>query len=192
MSSAKRNSRMTKPLLVAFLVLFYSGAASASAGLQFFSQPVGLPVTPPPGGIMSSAGGYFFVDVQVPQGPQPSGGNAIYAAEGGSYLLTPGPGQGLSPAALQSGAVLPIWEAQETRRSRFRIYIEILDILKGGPMTPFEIAFRLRLNSKRAKGYVRRLEEKGLLESINGDDLVAVTARGRSFAEEMHKAIILD
>lgn len=118
----------------------------------------------------------------------------MFALEDGSYVLlpVPGPSQGESPAALQSTAVLTVWEAQAARRSRFRIYVEILDVLKGGPMTPFEIAFRLRLNSKRAKGYVRRLTEKGLLESVEHRDLVALTAGGRTLAEEMQNAVLLD
>ena len=61
-------------------------------------------------------------------------------------------------------------------------------------MTPFEISFHLRLNTKRTKGYLKLLTEKELLEcSAQGDKNVYVlTAKGLAFAEKMKLALLLD
>jgi predicted transcriptional regulator len=215
MPSGQKTEGRTKPVILALFILSYAAAASASAGLQLF-QSTGQGVVPPPQGTASGAGGYFFVgaegsapsesssDAQVgpPSGlpsypeSQPSpGADSMFILEGGSYAVVPtsGANEEGSPNALQSSAVLLVWEEAEPRRSRFRIYIEILDVLKGGPMTPFEIAFRLRLNSKRAKRYVSHLTEKGMLEPVGERGLtVALTESGRVFADDMRKAILLD
>jgi predicted transcriptional regulator len=67
-------------------------------------------------------------------------------------------------------AIVPgIWDESSKKRSRSQIYVEILELLKRGPMTPFEIAFYARLNHKRTKEYVRLLERSGYLESNEED-----------------------
>ena len=214
MAPTQQTCGTSKPVLLALLILSYAGAVSATSGLES-SQLFGQAIVLPHGGTAPGAGDYFSISVDGSVSPEtaidgmvgaptgvpsfqesqlPSGGDAMFALQDGSYVLVPVSGltQGESPAALQSPAVLTVWKAQPARRSRFRIYVEILEALRGGPMTPFEIAFRLRLNSKRAKGYVERLMEKRLLESVEHDDLVALTASGRAFAEEMQNAILLD
>lgn len=95
---------------------------------------------------------------------------------------------------MQSSSLLPVWLDEAKRRSRFRIFVEILEVLKGGPMTPFEIAFKLRLNSKRTKAYLEHLAEKELLErSLHEDTAVyCLTPRGWDFSENMREAFLLD
>jgi predicted transcriptional regulator len=82
---------------------------------------------------------------------------------------------------------LEVWLDSQRRRSRFRIYVETLDILKGGPLTPYEIAFHLRLNRKRTRQYIEFLLDKGFLERIDQDDktLYSLSAAGRAFLENM-------
>jgi len=210
MSSTRQTMGSFKPHLVAVLFLSYAVAASASAGMQF-SQPVGQPGNILPQGTFAGNGGYFSKVVtpissgagqegqptntgSLPVTVLPGDTDVIYSLQGSLYMVfsISGPGQGASPLALQSPAVLSVWAAQANRRSRFRIYIEILDVLKAGPLTPFEIAFRLRLNSKRAKGYVDHLVQKGLLKTEEEKDLVSLTASGLGFADEIRKALLID
>lgn len=49
------------------------------------------------------------------------------------------------------------------------MYLEILELLKRGPLTPFEIAFYARLNHKRTKEYINFLECRGYIHLIDED-----------------------
>jgi len=83
--------------------------------------------------------------------------------------------------------LLLVWLDSERRRSRFRIYVEILEALRRGPMTPYEVSFYLRLNSKRTREYVEFLIKKGFLESttIDGKTVCTVTESGKVLADSM-------
>ncbi|MGI0092445.1 MAG: winged helix-turn-helix domain-containing protein [Nitrososphaerales archaeon] len=88
--------------------------------------------------------------------------------------------------------LLFVWLDSERRRSRFRIYVEILDLLKKRPMTPYEISFHLRLNSKRTKDYVEFLAEKKFLDcSDRGARLVcSITSSVATFVENMRMTLV--
>ncbi len=80
--------------------------------------------------------------------------------------------QSFSPAApftSVTSAIPGLWLDSSKRRSRSQIYVEILELMKRGPMTPFEIAFYARLNHKRTKEYVEFLKRSGYLEPIEED-----------------------
>ena len=62
-----------------------------------------------------------------------------------------------------------LWADHSRKRSRFEVYLEILELLKRGPLTPFEVAFYARLNHKRTKEYISFLERSGYLELIDED-----------------------
>jgi predicted transcriptional regulator len=97
-----------------------------------------------------------------------------------------------SSAIVSMVAIVPgIWDESSKKRSRPHIYVEILELLKRGPMTPFEIAFYVRLNHKRTKEYVRLLERNGYLESIeeDGRTLYAVSGNGRILIERLRSIL---
>jgi predicted transcriptional regulator len=67
-------------------------------------------------------------------------------------------------------AIMPsLWADHSRKRSRFEVYLEILELLKRGPLTPFEVAFYARLNHKRTKEYINFLERSGYLEVVDED-----------------------
>jgi predicted transcriptional regulator len=67
-------------------------------------------------------------------------------------------------------AIMPsLWADHSRKRSRFEVYLEILELLKLGPLTPFEVAFYARLNHKRTKEYINFLERRGFLELTDED-----------------------
>ena len=117
------------------------------------------------------------VEAQAPQpapampSQVPSGGGEYVVVlqqngQGGQILImsqgSAGGGMGSMP---QVPAQLPqAWSDASRKRSRFRIVVEILEVLKDGPMTPYELGFRLRLNEKRTRKYLDLLEKKGLVE----------------------------
>ena len=73
------------------------------------------------------------------------------------------------------------------RRSRSQIYVEILELMKRGPMTPFEIAFYGRLNHKRTKEYAELLKRSGYLEAVVEDERLSyvLTKNGIAFLERV-------
>lgn len=69
-----------------------------------------------------------------------------------------------SQYATATAAIPGLWLDSSKRRTRSQIYIEILELMKRGPMTPFEIAFYARLNRKRTKDYTKFLKHNGFLQ----------------------------
>jgi predicted transcriptional regulator len=204
--------------------LFSSGvAAPSSAPVGLYQIPhEGLSGIAPPQGTPPQGGSFFFDAVVgggstvpgsdpaassamqaawpggLPQAlsAQVSGGaDSIFVREGNAYLvLTQGGGNDGSAPFMQSSALPKVWLDSDRRRSRFRIHVEILEALKSGALTPFEISFRLRLNTKRTKAYLELLADNGLLErSIDdGRDVYVLTAKGWEFSENVRSAMILD
>jgi predicted transcriptional regulator len=93
-----------------------------------------------------------------------------------------------SPSSTQVStvAMVGIWADHSRKRSRFQIYVEILELLKSGPLTPFETAFYARLNHKRAKEYINLLERNGYLELVDEDGrtICVLSASGGSLVEK--------
>jgi predicted transcriptional regulator len=93
----------------------------------------------------------------------------------------------VSPIPFLFAPLLQVWLDSERRRSRFRIYVEILDLLKLGPMTPYEVAFHLRLNRKKAREYLEFLKKNSFLESVEyeGRATYVITPVGKTFVENL-------
>jgi len=88
-------------------------------------------------------------------------------------------------------AIMPdLWADHSRKRSRFEVYLEILELLKRGPLTPFEVAFYARLNHKRTKEYINFLERSGYLELIDEDGrIVCVLSTNGSNVVERIRSI---
>lgn len=95
---------------------------------------------------------------------------------------------GVQPWSATSGltaAVPKPWSDFFQRRSKFEIYLEILEVMKRGPMTPFEVAFYARLNHKRTKEYTEYLASNGYLQAVSedGKTVYVLTKDGTGFLE---------
>ncbi|MDG6900729.1 MAG: hypothetical protein JRM80_02025 [Nitrososphaerota archaeon] len=95
---------------------------------------------------------------------------------------------GVQPWSATSGltaAVPKPWSDFFQRRSKFEIYLEILEVMKRGPMTPFEVAFYARLNHKRTKEYTEYLASNGYLQAVSedGKTVYVLTKYGTGFLE---------
>ena len=95
-----------------------------------------------------------------------------------------------------TAAIPGLWldSVNRKRRTRSQIYVEILELLRRGPMTPFEIAFYARLNHKRAKEYTEFLKLCVYLqtaEDVDGKKVYVLTKEGVSFLERA-KALFQD
>ncbi|HKW04660.1 MAG TPA: winged helix-turn-helix domain-containing protein [Nitrososphaerales archaeon] len=85
-------------------------------------------------------------------------------------------------------AIVPgIWDESSKKRSRPQIYVEILELLKRGPMTPFEIAFYARLNHKRCKEYLRLLEREEYVQSKeeDGKTIFGLSENGKVIVDQV-------
>jgi predicted transcriptional regulator len=119
----------------------------------------------------------------------------IVTAETETPAAVPTEGAGLlysstSSTIVSIAAILPgIWDESSKKRSRSQIYVEILELLKRGPMTPFEIAFYARLNHKRCKEYVRLLEREGYVHrnEEDGRSLFGLTENGKEIIEKVRR-----
>jgi predicted transcriptional regulator len=100
----------------------------------------------------------------------------------GETVVTPQPSSMVSSA---TPYVPRLWWDFFQRRSKFEIYVEILEVIKRSPMTPFEIAFYARLNHKRTKEYVEFLVRNGYLHPIveDGKTLYALNKEGMGFLD---------
>jgi predicted transcriptional regulator len=113
----------------------------------------------------------------------PAGGCYLKVGSGaGETVATP------QPTSMGSSAtpyVPKLWWDFFQRRSRFEIYVEILEVIKKSPMTPFEVAFYARLNHKRTKEYVEFLVRNGYLLPVieDGKTLYALTKEGMGFLD---------
>lgn len=177
----------------------------------------GVPITANPRG--QGVGGFFYQAVITPSGYSPSAapsssngggfqagvpseveaqigtaGDVYYLREGGAYaFFTP---QLASPVQTQSllAQVLEVLNDPAKKRSRFRIYVEILDLLKEHSLNPFEVAFRLRLNAKRTRRYLELLQERGMLERVVDGSKIRykVSSEGVALLEYAQRALRLD
>jgi predicted transcriptional regulator len=97
----------------------------------------------------------------------------------------------VSPLPFLFAPLLQVWLDSERRRSRFRIYVEILDLLKRGPMTPYEVAFHLRLNRKKAREYLEFLKINSFLEFMEYEGRAAynITPVGKTFVENLKSVL---
>jgi len=135
-----------------------------------------------------------FFSQTIPSNPSQKG-NDYYIRDGNTIIVFP---QTLeesgSPPAIPFAPLLLVWLDSERRRSRFRIYVEILEVLKKRPLTSYEISFCLRLNSKRTRQYVDFLIEKGFLEFsiVDGKNVCIVTTNGKSFVDGMEAVLEKD
>lgn len=86
-----------------------------------------------------------------------------------------------------TAAIPGLWlDSNRKRRSRSQIYVEILELLRRGPMTPFEIAFYARLNHKRTKEYTEFLKLCDYLQTAEeegGHKVYVLTKEGTAFLE---------
>ena len=104
----------------------------------------------------------------------------------------PGPGESVpgpqpySPTAGLTAAIPNPWSELSQRRSKFEIYVRILELMGRGPMTPFEVSFYGRLNHKRTKEYIEYLEQKGFLQLVTEDGKASyvLTRDGAGFLEK--------
>jgi predicted transcriptional regulator len=105
------------------------------------------------------------------------------STEGASLVYSSASSTIVSIAAIVPG----IWDESSKKRSRSQIYVEILELLKRGPLTPFEIAFYARLNHKRCKEYVRLLEMEGYLQhnEEDGRTIFGLTQNGKEIVEKV-------
>jgi predicted transcriptional regulator len=161
--------------------------SNPNAGAFFFSY-FGASTN---GGVYSPTSSEGETPNSLPQIPVlGSSGDYFYIRQGNDYNFFPENvlENGGSPYALVAfGPLLSVWLDSERRRSRFRIYVEILDLLRKGPMTPYEVSFHLRLNSKRTNEYIEFLAEKKFLDCIDqeGKLVCTITTPGATFVENL-------
>lgn len=85
-----------------------------------------------------------------------------------------------------TAAIPGLWlDSNRKRRTRSQIYVEILELLRRGPLTPFEIAFYARLNHKRAKEYTEFLKLCDYIQGVDDEDKIiyALTREGLAFLD---------
>jgi predicted transcriptional regulator len=131
----------------------------------------------------------------IPPPPLPPGSNVqVFVSRQGVLevtLIQLGDNNQESPLLL---ALLPqVWLESAKRRSGLRIYVEILELLKAGPLTPFDISFRLRLNAERTRKYLEFLAEHDALETVerHGKILYGITPAGMSLLERVRAVLFL-
>lgn len=164
--------------------------ASAGPRVLFFQgglaeQEAGSAVVPPPGtSAVVVTGGAGAVGMFGPG--QDSGLQVwVYAA---AAQTAPG-GQALQNVA---ASIPRVWEDPSKRRSSIQIYAEIMELTSRGAMSPFELAFYARLNHKRAKDYLRYLEDNGFLQRVEeeGKPLYALTKSGLAFLQGVKRLFV--
>jgi len=136
----------------------------------------------------------FVMGLSAGQGFGPSAswssnGGVMRAGFAGETMLVPTPASAVSSV---TAAVPKVWWDFFQRRSKFEIYVEMLELMKRGPMTPFEVAFYARLNHKRTKEYAEFLAEAGYLQAVNEDGraLYALTKEGIGFLERVQALLV--
>ena len=77
-------------------------------------------------------------------------------------------------------------------RSKLRIITDILAVLaeEGGPVGPTRILYGANLSHERLVRYLAEMEEKGLVERLEGEEGRAryvITERGRRLLREMRR-----
>ena len=118
-----------------------------------------------------------------------SNGGALRVGFTGEMMLVPTPASAVSSG---TAAIPKVWWDFFQRRSKFEIYVEVLELMKRGPMTPFEVAFFARLNHKRTKEYAEFLAEAGYLQAMNedGKTLYALTKEGLGFLDRVQALLV--
>lgn len=133
------------------------------------------------------------VSTQTNPAPQSQAGeDFMYVRQGNTYAIFPqSPEESMQYLLL---AQMPqLWSDSRHKRSRFRTHVEILDLLKGGPLSTFEVAFQLRLNSKRTRDYLEFLEQQELVErGLEEKALYNTTPKGMVFVERARALLFLD
>lgn len=108
-----------------------------------------------------------------------------FGAEAGANLSfsPPSPSTSSNLASAIPGFWLDFFSRR--RRTRSQIYVEILELLKLSPMTPFEMTFYARLNYDRAKECIEFLELTGYVQSVDegGKRILVLTKEGFAFLE---------
>jgi predicted transcriptional regulator len=168
------------------------------------TDELGAPTGPPPAGgpspviivgRSSTFHGFFHAQdlgfgwgASPEQGPWLPGGAALRAGFMGETILVPS----ASAVSSVTAAVPKVWWDFFQRRSKFEIYVEILELMKQGPMTPFEVAFYARLNHKRTKEYTEFLSEAGYLQPVTeeGRALYALTKEGLGFLDRVQSLLV--
>jgi predicted transcriptional regulator len=118
-----------------------------------------------------------------------TGGVPLRAGFAGEVMLVPSSAVMISSV---TAAIPKVWWEFSQRRSKFEIYVEILELMKRGPMTPFEVAFYARLNHKRTKEYTEFLAQAGYLQGVNEDGklLYALTGDGLGFLDRIQSLLV--
>jgi predicted transcriptional regulator len=181
-------SRMAAVLLV--LLIGTSGSASLLSNVGEFN-PFGslfsiLDSVLPHVSVSVSGTPHDGVTTELSQTlPNPAPASSQTASE--VQTETPaGPSLPITGLSTPIVTIIPSWWAGQSRkRSRFEVYVEILELLKRGPLTPFEVAFYARLNHKRTKEYIGFLEQSGYVTIVNEDGRIVcvLSASGANVVE---------
>ena len=170
------HARATKRQMTAFMLVFLIGSSGCISVVTGSSEsnPLGSALS----FIVSILSARNFFQASVGEAMSPPGGSSS-GSESSTSQQTVSESQSETatgsalPMASTSSALLTImpdlWADHSRKRSRFEVYLEILELLKRGPLTPFEVAFYARLNHKRTKEYINFLERSGYLELVDED-----------------------
>jgi len=122
----------------------------------------------------------------------PTGQDFVFAREGGSYAIFPASSDEPTHSSLLV-QIPQVWYDSHRKRSRFRTHVEILELLRRGPLSAFEVAFQLRLNSKRTREYLEFLELQQLVgRGMEDKALFAITPDGMALIERARALLFLD
>lgn len=171
---------------------FVLAAASGTSEMVTTGQPALQQV----GISYSSSAGMVTVSGQAPLGASILV-TSVYTGPVLKSLDPMGAVTPLSPESMFSASTNTIprlWLDASKRRSRSQIYIEIVELLTRGPMTPFEIAFYARLNHKRTKAYLEFLKSSGYVEVVDEDGRTTyvLTSGGREFVDRVRSLFRVD
>jgi len=158
-------------------------------GQTFFS----LPISSPYGSAGVTTPSIPTVLLQTISTSQSQAGESfVFVRQGDTYAIFPQSSEEpiQYPVLAQT---LQMWCDPHRKRSRFRTHVEILELLKNGPLSAFEVAFQLRLNSKRTKEYLEFLEQQELVELGEGKRaLYRITPKGMASVEMARAFLFLD
>jgi predicted transcriptional regulator len=77
------------------------------------------------------------------------------------------------------------------RRSRERIFLEILDLISQIPRTKTTIVYGCNLNFRSASDYIERLVEIGAIVWSGRDRTWAMTPKGEVLREKLQKTLAI-
>jgi len=88
-------------------------------------------------------------------------------------------------------SITPYQKRSEGRRSKIRIYFDILKLIqrKGGIVKPTHILYGANLSHKRLKTHLEWLENEGFIERVGrgGGVMYRITEKGSEFVKEFRK-----